>query len=66
MIDFVPHHRAATEQELEFIFHTQITNCALLKGTEVQYFTCVDSHGNVTKKVVIEYDETRSNPTSNQ
>ena len=57
MIDFVPNASPATKQELEFIFQTQIENCALLKGTNVQRFICVDSHGKVTKKVVIEYDE---------
>ncbi len=58
MIDFVPHHRATTEQELEFIFQTQIENCARLKNTEAQTFVCIDSQGKVTKKVVIEYDGT--------
>jgi len=46
---------SATERE--FLFEWQIENCARLKGTEVQYFTCVDSNGKTTNKVVIEFDD---------
>lgn len=57
MIDFRPPHHTVTEEEWDFIFKTQIENCAQLKDTEAQYYTCVDSQGNKTIKVVIEYYE---------
>ena len=41
----------------QILFQQQIENCAKLKNTEVKYFTCVDSHGKITTKVVIEYDD---------
>jgi len=46
-----------TASERQFMFEWQIENCARLKDTEVQYFTCVDHTGKVTRKVVIEFDD---------
>jgi len=57
MIDFRPPHHITTQEEWDFIFKTQIENCAKLKNTEAQYFTCVDHTGKTTRKVVIEFDD---------
>lgn len=57
MIDFNPPHHEVTPEEWEFIFKTQIENCAKLKNTEAQYFLCVDHNGKTTRKVVIEFDD---------
>tara|TARA_B100001059_G_scaffold38318_1_gene30988 strand:+ start:467 stop:640 length:174 start_codon:yes stop_codon:yes gene_type:complete len=57
MIDFRPPHHITTQEEWDFIFNTQIENCAKLKNTEAQYYTCVDHTGKVTRKVVIEFDD---------
>lgn len=46
-----------SKEELQFIFDYQIENCAKIKNTEPQYFTCVDSTGKTTRKVVIEFDD---------
>ena len=47
-----------TDSERQFLFEWQIENCARLKNTEVQYFTCIDSTGKTTRKVVLEFDDT--------
>ncbi|AIX43390.1 hypothetical protein Syn7803C22_40 [Synechococcus phage ACG-2014f] len=57
MKDFRPPHHTTTKEEWEFIFQTQIHNCAQLKNTELQRFVCVDSTGNKTTKYVIEYND---------
>jgi hypothetical protein len=57
MIDFRPPHHITTKEEWDFIFKTQIENCAKLKNTEAQYYTCIDSTGKTTRKVVIEFDD---------
>jgi hypothetical protein len=57
MIDFRPPHHTTTKEEWDLIFQTQIENCAKLKNTKVQRFSCVDSMGNKTTKYVIEYDD---------
>jgi hypothetical protein len=49
--------RQITESERQFMFDWQLENCARIKGTEVQKFTCVDSTGKITRKVVIEFDD---------
>ena len=46
-----------TESEIQGKFDWQLENCARIKNTVVQRFTCVDSKGNVTKKVIIEYND---------
>ena len=57
MIDFRPPHHITTQEEWDLIFNTQIENCAKLKNTEAQYYTCIDSTGKTTRKVVIEFDD---------
>ncbi len=46
-----------SDSEREYMFEWQIENCARLKNTEAQYFTCIDHTGKATRKVVIEFDE---------
>ena len=57
MTDFRPPHHITTQEEWDFIFKTQIENCAKLKNTEAQYYTCIDSTGKTTRKIVIEFDD---------
>ena len=65
MIDFRPPHHITTQEEWDFIFKTQIENCAKLKNTEAQYYSCIDSTGKITRKVVIEFDDEPEDPMIN-
>lgn len=43
--------------EQKQLLQMQLNNCCALLNGKLTTLTCVDSRGNVTKKIVIEYND---------